>query len=72
MSDILETNIENKEMSGARPLDLNEPCLPGGLCPKCNNGKLDYNGLFELECLACGFIDKRAAECTCSFRADAV
>jgi uncharacterized protein (DUF983 family) len=25
----------------------------GDLCPKCQNGHLDYNGLLNLECDAC-------------------
>ena len=27
----------------------------GGLCPNCGQGKLDYNGLLELECPICGY-----------------
>jgi len=26
---------------------------PGAPCPNCGVGKLDYNGLLELECPAC-------------------
>lgn len=28
----------------------------GGKCPKCGRGKLDYNGLIELYCPACGYV----------------
>jgi len=28
----------------------------GGKCPKCGRGKLDYNGLIELDCPACGYV----------------
>ncbi len=24
-------------------------------CPRCGNGKMDYNGLLELECIVCGY-----------------
>ncbi len=27
----------------------------GGKCPRCGRGKLDYNGLLELYCAACGY-----------------
>ncbi len=27
----------------------------GDLCPVCGKGRLDYNGLLELECPACGY-----------------
>jgi rubredoxin len=27
----------------------------GFLCPRCGEGKLDYNGLIELECPECGY-----------------
>jgi uncharacterized protein (DUF983 family) len=28
---------------------------PGTGCPNCGQGKLDYNGLLELECPHCGY-----------------
>lgn len=28
----------------------------GGKCPQCGRGKLDYNGLIELFCPACGYV----------------
>ena len=27
----------------------------GDPCPQCGRGKLDYNGLLELECPLCGY-----------------
>jgi hypothetical protein len=43
------------------PVDL---IRPGGPCPECGKGKLDYNGLLELECPACGFRSTGGAGCT--------
>ena len=44
------------------PASLTDPLLCdlrpprcGDICPNCGQGKLDYNGLLELECLACGY-----------------
>jgi uncharacterized protein (DUF983 family) len=28
---------------------------PGQKCPQCGKGKLDYNGLLNLVCPACGY-----------------
>jgi uncharacterized protein (DUF983 family) len=33
--------------------DLKEAVHPQMLCPNCGQGKLDYNGLLELECPTC-------------------
>ncbi len=27
-----------------------------GKCPRCGRGRLDYNGLLELYCPACGYV----------------
>ncbi|MFH1524840.1 MAG: hypothetical protein ABIF04_07720 [Chloroflexota bacterium] len=37
---------------------------PGALCPECGTGKLDYNGLLEMECLACGYRTNNVGVCT--------
>jgi ribosomal protein L37AE/L43A len=29
---------------------------PGHLCPVCQQGRLDYDGLFVLTCAACGYV----------------
>ncbi|MEZ0396103.1 MAG: hypothetical protein ABWK53_06740 [Anaerolineales bacterium] len=31
------------------------PPRSGDPCPRCGQGKLDYNGLLELECTVCGY-----------------
>jgi uncharacterized protein (DUF983 family) len=40
------------------------PPRRGDVCPACGKGKLDYNGLLELECSECGFRDTSAASYT--------
>ncbi len=40
------------------------PLRSGGNCPRCGEGKLDYNGLLQLECPACGFVDSDGGGCT--------
>jgi hypothetical protein len=34
------------------------PVSKGDWCPQCRKAQLDYNGLLQLECPACGFINK--------------
>lgn len=34
---------------------LLRPPRSGDPCPHCGKGKLDYNGLLELECTRCGY-----------------
>lgn len=41
-----------------------EPLRAGSLCPKCGEGKLDYNGLLELECPRCGYVASGGGACT--------
>ena len=36
----------------------------GDVCPQCGEGKLDYNGLLQLECSACGFVNGEGGGCT--------
>lgn len=44
-------------------LDQPEPCpnfvhqRKGNVCPQCNKGLLDYNGLLQLECPLCKFTE---------------
>jgi uncharacterized protein (DUF983 family) len=40
------------------------PLRKGDLCPKCENGYLDYNGLLQLECPVCGFVNGDSGGCT--------
>lgn len=40
------------------------PLRMGSPCPRCEEGKLTYNGLLQLECLHCGFVNGEAGGCT--------
>jgi len=43
---------------------LKEPLRRGSVCPQCGLGTLDYNGMLQLECHACGFVNGEAGGCT--------
>lgn len=43
---------------------VEEPLRQGSLCPQCGLGRLDYNGLLQLECSACGFVNAEGGGCT--------
>jgi len=53
-------------------LGINQPEAPqatpplrqGAQCPKCGKGRLEYNGLLQLECPSCGFINGESGSCT--------
>jgi len=38
-------------------VEITAPHRKGDLCPVCKIEKLDYNGLLQLECPACGFAE---------------
>jgi len=40
------------------------PLRSGALCPQCGQGQLDYNGLLQLECPLCGFVNAEGGGCT--------
>lgn len=40
------------------------PLRKGSSCPHCGRAFLDYNGLLQLECPACGFVNGEAGGCT--------
>lgn len=55
--DIWALNLELKP-SGQDPVKNSEASRephPGDLCPKCRQGKLDYDGLLNLSCPSCGY-----------------
>ncbi|NWF63201.1 MAG: hypothetical protein HXY38_02745 [Chloroflexi bacterium] len=41
-----------------------QPLRKGALCPQCGTGRLDYNGMLQLECPACGFVNGETGGCT--------
>jgi len=41
-----------------------KPLRPGDPCPRCEIGKMDYNGLLELECTHCGYVISGGGGCT--------
>ncbi|MFM8369230.1 MAG: hypothetical protein ACKOBD_10830 [Chloroflexota bacterium] len=45
-------------------LEVSVPLRKGVTCPQCGEGILDYNGLLQLECPACGFINGEGGGCT--------
>lgn len=47
-------NTSCQQLTGSS-LDLVNIPGPGDICPQCGQGKLDYNGLLELECPRCGY-----------------
>jgi uncharacterized protein (DUF983 family) len=46
------------------PATPRQPVRRGSPCPECGRGKLDYNGLLELECPECGYEQSSGAGCT--------
>jgi len=40
------------------------PLRSGSVCPQCGQGRLDYNGLLQLECPRCGYASGEGGGCT--------
>jgi len=40
------------------------PLRKGEVCPNCGAGLLDYNGLLQLQCPSCGFVNGEGGGCT--------
>lgn len=41
-----------------------KPLHKGELCPNCGEGRLEYNGLLQLACPVCGFVNGEGGSCT--------
>ncbi|MCX6080725.1 MAG: hypothetical protein NTW32_14440 [Chloroflexi bacterium] len=48
----------------ANTLPSQRPVRRGESCPRCGLGRLDYNGLIDLECPVCGYSEGSGAGCT--------
>ena len=68
VSEEQEKNLSSLElllMGLDRPAESSRPPLRlGSECPGCGKGKLDYNGLLQLECPLCGFVSGEGGGCT--------
>ncbi|MCB2209643.1 hypothetical protein KQH62_02005 [bacterium] len=60
------TQSEEHETSGKSTLTCalqpGESLRPGMICPRCGEGRIDYNGLLHLVCPVCGLTE--AGACT--------
>jgi uncharacterized protein (DUF983 family) len=55
MNDPLSVPASAPEADPATRAFVLRPPRSGDACPACGQGRLDYNGLLELECPACGY-----------------
>lgn len=46
------------------PEAISEPVRRGSPCPRCGLGRLEYNGMLDLECPVCGFYEGTIGACT--------
>ncbi|NWG34002.1 MAG: hypothetical protein HXY42_06135 [Chloroflexi bacterium] len=61
-----KTNIKKRKsrrseagLPKPRTVSSSKPCRaprPGQKCPECGEGRLDYDGLLQLVCPACGYL----------------
>jgi uncharacterized protein (DUF983 family) len=53
-----------KQDTDLQPVVEHVTVLRRSLCPQCGDGKLDYNGLLDLECDHCGYSLTEGAGCS--------
>lgn len=46
------------------PMQVSAPLRRGDVCPNCGEGRLDYNGLLNLECPLCRWALSGGGGCT--------
>jgi hypothetical protein len=69
-----DVNVEPKNLSSLELLllgiqqpeiaEVKIPLRKGAVCPQCGLGQLDYNGVLQLECPKCGFVNGEGGGCT--------
>lgn len=65
MTDVAQLHFVVNDVPQSTPqASSSDPIRSGSLCPNCGKGKLDYNGLLELECLVCGYALSGGGGCT--------
>jgi hypothetical protein len=67
MTEINELSSLEKLLLGIDQPDRGEVSAPlrqNMSCPQCRIGILEYNGLLQLECPACGFVNAEGGGCT--------
>ena len=61
----IQTGSEAMQSAGSHVLNPGRtPVRRGEPCPRCGVGRLDYNGLLDLECPLCGYAEGAGAGCT--------
>jgi len=63
---LVELANNPKELPEAACQEVNEtkPLRVGDVCPKCGQGKLDYDGTLMLACPICGYMLGEGGGCT--------
>lgn len=62
MDDLTPTPDEHQLQMAKLELDFIKveeilPVRPGGICPKCKQGIIDYDGMLVLRCPMCGYAE---------------
>ena len=56
--------LDNKQDPHLQPAVEHVIVQRGSFCPHCGEGRLEYNGLLELECDHCGYSQVEGAGCS--------
>jgi len=63
MSNLVELPLTNFHDADSSPAVDQLYIRRGSSCPRCGMGKLDYNGMLDLECDQCGYSLVEGAAC---------